>query len=42
MSAAAQTIKRACLFAFRAIKFRSFSQALWIDSYENFTPTHGK
>ena len=35
-------MKRIVLFIKRAFKFRSLSTAYWLDSYDNFTPTHGK
>jgi hypothetical protein len=41
MRPTAQTVKRAFLLVYRAIKFRSISSAYWVDAYESFKPTHG-
>jgi hypothetical protein len=35
-------MKRLALFIYRAIKFRSISSAMWLDSYDSFTPKHEK
>lgn len=34
-------MKRIATFIKRVIQFRSFSTAYWLDSYDNFKPTHG-
>lgn len=35
-------MRRLALFAYRCIRLRSVSLALWVDAYESFKPTHGK
>ena len=35
-------VRRMAVFLFNCLRLRSVSRALWVDSYDNHRPEHGK